>query len=102
ANVAAALFPEGSAVGKDISVRGNKFSIIGVIKKEGKSMVDISTDDNLIIPVNFARNLVNLRSDRIDPYIMVKAKDKIVMAEMKDDLKGAMRGIRKLKPSEDD
>ena len=102
ANVAAALFPDGNAVGKEVSVRGNKFEIIGVIKKEGKSMVDISTDDNMIIPVNFARNIVNLRSDRIDPYMMLKAKETVAMPEMKDELKGAMRSIRKLKPREED
>jgi len=102
ANVATALFPQGNAVGKEVSVRGNKFEIIGVIKKEGKSMVDISTDDNMIIPVNFARNIVNLRSDRIDPYMMLKAKETVAMPEMKDELKGAMRSIRKLKPREDD
>ena len=102
ANVASALFPAGNAVGKEVSVRGNKFEIIGVIKKEGKSMVDISTDDNMIIPVNFARNLVNLRSDRIDPYMMLKAKESVAMPEMKDELKGAMRSIRKLKPREED
>jgi putative ABC transport system permease protein len=83
-------------------VRGSKFEVIGVVKKEGKSMVDISTDDNMIIPVNFARNLVNLRSDRIDPYMMVKAKETVAMPEMRDELKGAMRSIRKLKPREED
>ena len=102
ANVAAALFPEGNAMNKEVSVRGNKFEVIGVIKKEGASMVDISPDDNMIIPVNFARNLVNLRSDRIDPYMMVKAKESVAMPEMRDDLKGAMRSIRKLKPREGD
>jgi putative ABC transport system permease protein len=102
ANVANALFPDGNAVGKEVSVRGNKFEIIGVVKKEGKSMVDISPDDNMIIPVNFARNLVNLRSDRIDPYMMLKAKENVAMPEMKDELKGAMRSLRKLKPREED
>ena len=45
---------------------------------------------------------MNLRSDRVDPYIMVKAKPTVSMAEMRDELKGAMRGIRKLTPKEDD
>jgi putative ABC transport system permease protein len=102
ANVRDALFPNGNAIGEQISVRGSRLTIIGVFKKEGKSMVDISSDDNVVIPVNFARNLVNLRSDRIDPYIMVKAKEGIAVAEMRDELKGAMRGIRKLSPKEED
>jgi putative ABC transport system permease protein len=102
ANVKDALFPNSSAIGEQISVRGSKLTVIGVIKKEGKSMVDISSDDNIVIPVNFARNLVNLRSDRIDPYIMVKAKEGVATAEMRDELKGAMRSIRKLNPKDDD
>jgi putative ABC transport system permease protein len=102
ANVKEALFPSSNAIGEQISVRGSKLTVIGVFKKEGKSMVDISSDDNVVIPVNFARNLVNLRSDRIDPYIMVKAKEGIAVTEMRDELKGAMRGIRKLSPKEDD
>src|SRR6185295_11257522 len=59
-------------------------------------------DNELMIPVNFARNLVNLRSDRIDPYFMVKAKSNVMMPEMREDVKGAMRSIRKLKPRQED
>jgi putative ABC transport system permease protein len=102
ANVKAALFPNSNAVGEEISVRGRKLTVIGVFRKEGASMVDISSDDNVVIPVNFARNLVNLRSDRIDPYIMIKAKEGIPVAEMRDELKGAMRSLRKLSPKEED
>jgi putative ABC transport system permease protein len=83
-------------------VRGSKFTIIGVVKKEGTSLVDISLDNNLVIPVNYARNLVNLRSDRIDPYFMVKAKQGVAMPEMRDDVKGSMRAVRKLSPRQED
>jgi len=101
-NIATALFPNGDAMSKSLSVRGSKFAIIGIVKKEGKSLVDISLDDSMVIPVNFARNIVNLRNDRMDPCIMVKAKPGISMLELKDDLKGAMRSIRRLAPREDD
>ena len=100
-NIATSLFPSGNALGKFLVVRGRKFNIIGVVQKEGTSLVDISLDDAMVIPVSFARNIVNLRSDRMDPYIMVKAKDGISTMELKDDLKGAMRSIRKIKPRED-
>lgn len=102
AGIEEALFPEGNALGKMLTVRGSKFTIIGVVKKEGSSLVDISLDNNLVIPVNYARNLVNLRSDRIDPYFMVKAKQGVMMAEMRDDVKGSMRSVRKLKPRQED
>lgn len=102
ASINEALFPNGNAVGQELAVRGSKFTIIGVVKKEGSSMIGLSLDNNIIIPVNYARNLVNLRSDRIDPSFMVKAKPSVMMQEMRDDVKGAMRSVRKLKPKEED
>jgi putative ABC transport system permease protein len=102
ADVNASLFKGENAIGKTIVIRGFKFTVIGTIEKEGSSMVDNSSDNCIIIPVNFARNLVNLRSDRIDPYFLVKAKDGISTTELKDDLRGAMRSIRKLSPKESD
>jgi putative ABC transport system permease protein len=101
-NIANSLFPDGGALDKKISVRGSKFTVIGIVKKEGKSLVDISLDDAIVIPVNYARNLVNLRSDRIDPYIMVRANPGISSLQLKDDLKGTMRSIRRLQPRESD
>ena len=97
-----ALFPGGNALGKALTVRGRKFTIIGVVKKEGSSLVDISLDNMMVIPVNYARNIVNLRSDRMDPYFMVKAKPGVLMTEVREDVKGSMRAVRKLKPREAD
>ena len=53
-------------------------------------------------PVNFARNLVNLRKNNLDPYILVKAKENVTNGEMKDELRGIMRGVRRLSPKESD
>ena len=102
ADVASALFGNQSALNKVVSIRGTKFTIIGVLKKEGSSLVGNSSDSQIIIPVNYARNLVNLRSDRMQPYFMVKAKPGVALPELRDDVKGAMRSIRKLKPREED
>ncbi len=102
ADVANTLFFGKSPLGKEISVRGTKFNIIGVLRKEGSSLVGNSSDSQVIIPLNYARNLINLRSDAMDPYFMVKAKAGVSLTELRDDLKGAMRSIRKLKPREED
>lgn len=101
-DIASALFKGKSALGKEIAVRGTKFTIVGVIQKEGSSLVGNSSDSQVIIPLNFARNLVNLRSESMEPYFMVKAKPNVGLPELRDDLRGAMRSIRKLKPKEDD
>ncbi|MBK6444862.1 MAG: ABC transporter permease [Bacteroidetes bacterium] len=102
ADIESGLFPKGDAIGKSIIIRGFKLNIIGVVKKEGSSMVGNSSDNQVIVPVNFARNLVNLKSDNVDPFVMVKAKEGISNIELRDDLRGGMRSIRKLKPKEED
>ncbi|MBI4947366.1 MAG: ABC transporter permease [Bacteroidetes bacterium] len=100
--IAEGLFSEEDPIGKTITVKGSKLAVIGVFKKEGESMIGNSMDPIVLIPINYARNLVDLRSDRLDPIIQVKAKEGITNDELSDELTGIMRGIRKLKPIEDD
>ncbi|MFZ7115241.1 MAG: ABC transporter permease [Bacteroidota bacterium] len=101
-DVSKALFPKGNAIGKSVIIRKFKHTVIGVLKHEGSSTFDNSFDNTVIIPVNFARNLVNLRSNSIDPYILVKANENVTNGEMKDELRGVMRSIRRLQPQESD
>ncbi len=100
ADIKSALFPDKSSLDQSITIRGFKLTIIGELKKEGSSLIDNSSDNCVIIPVNFARSLVNLRSNDIDPTIIVKAKEGVSMTEMKDEIRGAMRGVRRLQPRE--
>jgi putative ABC transport system permease protein len=102
ANIADGLFPNTDPVGQSIKVMGHKLMVIGVLKKEGESIMGTSKDANVIIPVNYVRNLVDIRNDNFDPFIMVKAKPGVTNAELIDELTGAMRAIRKLKPLADD
>ncbi|MFM7217917.1 MAG: ABC transporter permease [Bacteroidota bacterium] len=102
ADVAGALFPKGNAVGQSVTIRGLKLYVIGVVKKEGSSLMQNSSDNTVILPVNYARNIVNLRSDQIDPFIMVKAAENVPTPELKADLRGVMRSIRSLHPQQED
>src|ERR1700754_3669397 len=43
-DIAQALFPAGDAVGKDIKVMGRYVTVVGVFSKQGKDMLNISTD----------------------------------------------------------
>jgi putative ABC transport system permease protein len=90
-----------SAVGKEVDVRGKKLRVIGVIKKQGKSMIGgWDFDQNVILPYKFARNIMDER--RADPLIMVQGQDNISSKALKDDLTGSMRAIHKLSPTKDD
>jgi len=102
AEVARNLFPEGNPVGKEIMAVGRKFTVIGVFAKEGTSLFESSNDNSIVIPINFARKILDIRSDRLNPFIMVKGKPGVTNAELIDELRGAMRSIRRLRPIEDD
>lgn len=101
--IAEGLFESEDPIGKTIKVRDSKLAVIGVLKKEGESMIGSNVDTQVLIPINYARNIVDLRSDRFEPVILVKAKQGVSNDELIDELTGIMRGIRKLKPiAEDD
>ena len=95
-DVALALFGSIDVVGERIKLGGRKAIIIGVFAKEGEDIIGNSMDTAVLIPVNFGRSILNIRN--ADPMLMVKAKSGIEKSELKDELRGAMRSIRKLKP----
>jgi putative ABC transport system permease protein len=101
AEIAENLFLGLDPVGRNIKINGNRIKVIGVFKKEGKS-IGQTLDDVVILPVSFARTIFDVRSERMDPFIMAKAKEGVLLQELIDELKGIMRGIRKLKPIAED
>lgn len=94
------LFLGTSPIGKEVKIFGSKLQVIGIVKKEGDDLFGNSPDNQAIIPVNFARNYVNLQE--VGTSILVKAKPGVSNDELKDELTGIMRSVRKLKPQTDD
>ncbi len=89
------------AVGKQVTIAGRSVTVIGVMKKYGQSMIGGWDFDNIIIvPFNFCRQVVNERE--AGRFLLVKGKEGVPVADLKDELKGIMRGVRKLRPTEDD
>lgn len=91
-----------NAVGKTVRLKAGKEAlIIGVIAKEGKSILDAwDYDHSIIIPYNFMKQMI--REENAGPAIMVKASEKMDLDKLKDELRGAMRSIRKLTPTQED
>lgn len=98
--VSEALFPNSDPIGKSVKVFGLRMDVIGLMKKKGENTFGNSDDKSAIIPINFARNVLDLR-DR-GSAIVVKAKPGISNDELRDELTGLMRSIRKLKPAAED
>lgn len=96
--IAQVLFPYQSPIGKEIKLMGRRLTVIGVLKKEGESILGGSVDTQVLVPVNYIRNVADIRSENLDPYILVKAKPGVTNEQLIDELTGVMRAIRKLKP----
>lgn len=100
--IAKALFGKLNPVGKIIKVAGYKLTVTGVFKKEGKDMFENSSDNTILVPINYARNIIDIRSEMLQPMIMVRSKSNVNIAELNDELRIIMRSARKLKPIEED
>jgi len=100
--LAKALFPNENAIGKTIKVNGAKVTIIGVFKKEGESILGGSNDTQILVPINYAKSLVDIRDESLDPKVLVRAKPGVSNEDLIDELTGLMRSIRKLKPKSEE
>lgn len=101
-DIAADLFPDGGAVGKELKIMGRKVNVIGVFKKEGKDMLGISSDKEILMPLNFARNVIDVQSSNYGPQIVVRGKPGISDVEVESEVRGIMRSIRRLHPGAED
>lgn len=90
------------AIGKEVSLRNKKAIVVGVVKKQGKSFVDgWEFDKSIVLSYKFMKQMLfNERWN--NPKIIIKGPDDMSSDALKDELKGAMRSIRRLGPTEED
>jgi putative ABC transport system permease protein len=102
AEVANGLFDGEPAVGKQIKVMGRRVTVVGVFKKEGEDMLGMSQDNNVVIPLNFAKGLFDVQNERYNPQITVRGKETAGLEEVESELHGVMRSIRRIRPGAED
>lgn len=102
ADLADGLFPSQTAIGKSIKVLGRNVTVIGIFVREGDDLLGVSSDKTLLIPLNFARNLIDIQSGRYGPQITVRGKENFSVADVESELRGLMRSIRSIRPVDDD
>jgi putative ABC transport system permease protein len=101
--IANGLFDKINPIGRIVRIKSKKLRVIGVFKQEGESLVQsASLDNQMIVPINYARNVVDVDDERLNPTLLVKAIKNISLDEVEQELKGSMRNVRKLKPGQDD
>jgi len=96
------LFGNLEPIGRQVTVWGRKLEVIGTIKRQGQSTFGGSSDNQVLVPVNFARNFIDLNRNNIGTTIVVRAKPNVSNEEMVDELTGVMRSVRRLKPAAED
>jgi putative ABC transport system permease protein len=103
--VANALFPNGEdPVGKTIKVKGMKYVVIGVIRKEGQSFLGTPSNDfATIIPYNSFRRLYQTGTGQpfeVTSRIGVKGHDYDVgLVELENEVRGMLRARRGQRPT---
>jgi putative ABC transport system permease protein len=102
ADIADGLFNGDTGVGKSITIMGRRVNVVGVFKKEGEDMLGMSQDKNIVMPLNFAKGIMDVQSERYDPTITVRGYDHIALDEVESEIRGAMRSIRRIKPGAED
>lgn len=88
------------ALGKQVDVKGKKITIVGVIKKEGKSFIGWDYDKCIMINNKYAKQLFD--PEQSNPILIVKGKPDVTTDALTQELRGIMRQIRKLSPLQED
>jgi len=96
-----ALFPGSiDPLGKSITFYGRKFSVVGVMKKSGQNSVGFDFDNCVIFPYFAAANFLEVRSLDYDPLLAVKAVEGKNLEDIKYEVEGVLRKVRKVRPGE--
>ena len=100
--IAQSLFSSAKvAMGKKVRLYGRKFTVIGVLKKEGMALGD-SKDTAVFVPVNMVRKILGENNKNLFPFIIIKPEKGMDNDEFIAMLTQKMRVYRGLKSGETD
>lgn len=93
------LFGNDSPLGKEMKIGGQKVIVIGEFAKEGTSLFGDGSDGAVMMPFQFATRLIPPNSE--DTKILIKAATGITNKQLRDEVIGTFREVRRIKPRED-
>jgi putative ABC transport system permease protein len=105
AEIASGLFEDRNPIGKQIKIKGLKFTVIGVMKRQGENLIDApSNDDYCIIPYSgFKKLYFTGRRWGIESVISVKGSDDDVgLLKLENEIRGYLRSRRGIRPIQED
>lgn len=100
-DVSKKLFPNGDAIGNEITISGIPYRIIGIQVEKG-TVFGQSQDAFIQLPIKtFGANFGGLRRNRA-PYFVATVKNGVKMDDAVDEVRSLMRIKRKVPPGEKD
>lgn len=100
--IAKQLFDNFDPIGKDVRLYGKRFTVIGVLKKEGAGLFGDSNDTTVFIPVNFVRQLYGDSNTTSTNVIILKPEKGVDIEAYKGEISQKLRSYRGLKSGEID
>ncbi len=92
-----ALFNNEYSIGKKVRLYGQRFTVIGVLKKQGLGLFGDSDDNSAYVPVNVLRQLYGDNNKSLINAIIFKPKSGIDMEAYKAEISQKLRSFRGLK-----
>ncbi|WP_411893602.1 ABC transporter permease [Winogradskyella sp. A2] len=100
--IAKSLFGDFEPIGKKVRLYGQKFTVIGVVKKEGSGLFGDSNDVSIFLPANYVRKRFGDNNKNFRNIIIIKPEKDADIAGLKAEVVQLMRNRRGLKPDEID
>ncbi|WP_179333332.1 ABC transporter permease [Winogradskyella costae] len=100
--ISKSLFGELEPIGKKVRLYGQKFTVIGVVKKEGSGLFGDSNDVSIFLPANYVRNRYGDNNPFMKYIVIIKPKKDSDIEGVKAEVTQVMRNNRGLKPDEID
>lgn len=102
--IATTLYPQEDVIGKQIKIRGMKFTVIGVFEEEGEGLFNApSKDQACLIPFGAFNKMYYTGRNGMEPTIAVKGLvEDIGLVGLENEMTGLLRAKRGLRPTEED
>lgn len=100
--IADRLFQNGNPINKEIRLYGQKFVVIGVLKKVGERMISFGSnpDNTVYLPLNKVRSMFGDNNNSFTPIILIKPKEGLDLENVKAEVEQKIRIKRGLKYGE--
>lgn len=99
-DVAENLFEGADPIGQRVRLYGQRFTVIGVLEKQGASMFGQSHDSNVFVPVNIVRRIFGSNSRSTFPQIVILPEPGVDSGEFVAGVTQQLRNMRGLKPGD--